>query len=174
VTPKGHSLYIVNNVIGAFRPTRKESDPNDDTFMPEFKKVTDLAREIIEREIIHAKSSFEDARMVDEVYENTEDKRLIILDEPMSWKKSLISKSEPIYVIHPKFGSGYAVRALPESEEGFESRKPFPAEWRSKRGAELEKACGVEGAEFCHTTGYLLGAKNKEAAIEIAKIALAS
>lgn len=52
------------------------------------------------------------------------------------------------------------------------SRLPFPQPWCGKEKEELERLSGVEDMKYCHRTGFLAGAKTKEAAIAFAHRAL--
>ena len=73
--------------------------------------------------------------------------------------------SEALYVVYPSTRGGYNAQAVPKAFDTQECKRPFPADWRGAR-AELAELTGIAGLDFCHIHGYLLGAENKEAAIE--------
>lgn len=50
----------------------------------------------------------------------------------------------------------------------------FPQSWRGRSMAELEKASGVAGAIFCHRSGHLAVADQRQSAILLSEIALRS
>jgi uncharacterized UPF0160 family protein len=175
MTPKGFRIYDLDKMVKSFIPTRKEDYKHEKTgfaYIDEFKIVVSIAKNILKNEIEKAELNIEDEVLAEKIYNETEDKRLIVLDDPISWQRVYCNKPEPIYVIHPKYVQGYAVRCVPKEIGSYDHRKFLPESWRAKRGEELEKITGVKGAEFCHKTGFLAGAKTKEAAIEMAKIAV--
>lgn len=60
----------------------------------------------------------------------------------------------------------YGIRSLNEgSEVDFSMRCPAPEAWRGLRGEELQKASGLPGLIFCHSTGFLTVADTAEHAM---------
>jgi len=53
-------------------------------------------------------------------------------------------------------------------------RKGLPETWRGVRGEMLANISGVPDASFCHTSGFIAGAKSKNGVLQMAKIALNS
>jgi len=139
----------------------------------DFMEAVKVAKEVLTKEIALAKKLVSDREKILNAYEESPDKRLIILDEDFEgWNDVLRSKPEPLYVIYPRPDKGFTLQAV--QEEGFKSRKPLPASWRGHEKARLEEITGVPGAIFCHREGFMATNKTKEAAEKLAEIALNS
>jgi len=166
---KGLSPYLLDNAFKALTPTWRDPENVDDTFA----RLLPLAQEILMREIKKAKYFFEDTELVKEAYRIAEDKRVIILEHPLAWKSVISRKREPIYVIHPNQMTGeWIVACVRKTPQSHENRKLLPQAWGGKRGAELEKVTGVQGAEACHNKRFIATAWSREAAIKLAQLAL--
>jgi uncharacterized UPF0160 family protein len=61
---------------------------------------------------------------------------------------------------------------VPTGEKPFETRINLPAAWRGLRDEELAVVCGVKDAVFCHNGLFIGGAKTKDGAIEMARVAI--
>lgn len=168
-TKKGLSPYLLDNAFKALTPTWRDEETVDDTFI----RLLPLAQEILIREIKKAQYFFEDTEIVKESYKNTEDKRIIVLEHPMAWKSVISRKKEPLFLIHPNQITGEwilaCVRKTPRSHE---NRKLLPQAWAGKRGEALEQVTGVKGAESCHNKRFIATAWTREAAMELAKMAV--
>ena len=84
----------------------------------------------------------------------------------------LIPELEALYVVYPRKGGSWGVRAIPKCLIGFESKKPLPQSWGGKGAIELAKLTGVEDAIFCHKGLFICVTETKEGAIKLAEIAL--
>lgn len=162
------NAWTFGSVVGLFQNDDRESVAQDKVFM----KTVLAAEQILLKIIEKTEKRFADKALVEDAYLKAEDKRIIILEKGMSWKKTLIEKSEPLFVIFPVAGEKYHIQAVPVEEGSFKSRKPFPAEWRGKTEPELERITGIKGLFFVHNSGFLAGVDNFEAAVAITKAAL--
>ncbi|MDB5254222.1 MAG: hypothetical protein JWL80_288 [Parcubacteria group bacterium] len=149
-----------------------DEDKDEDHQTAIFISTLPIATDILQRVILKASKNIKAAREIEEIYSNAEDKRLIILEKGLPWKKTLVLKPEPLYVVFPTFNGGWGIQAVPKSVIGFENRKSFPEAWAGKIDEELEKVTGVQGAKFCHNSLFYAVAENKEAALKLAEIAL--
>ncbi len=163
--------YTIGDFFSSFK-TIKDTEPELQTT---FMNMVALAQGVLTREINKSKVHAEERKIVEKVYSETQDKRIIDLTSFnigfSSYGKVLVKHNEPIYVIHPH-DVRFAVRALPLDMNTFENKKPFPESWRGKTGTEFEEASGVKGSFFAHKSGYLVVAVTKEAAIELANKSL--
>jgi len=161
--------YTFGDYLFSFNQTWLEKDNSLKTF--EF--AVSEAKKMLIREIKRAKDSVKAISIVKDIYEKTEDKRLIILDDVYSWRKVIESYPEPLFVVHPRVNDNtWGVATVGKLNSKFERRKYFPESWSGKKDEELEKITGILGAVFCHTGRFVAVAKSKEAAINLAKIAL--
>ncbi len=167
----GVDEYTIGNFFSSF----KTHTDTEEQLYKSFMDSVFVAQGILTREINKAQNRIEDKKAVEEVYQNTQDKRIIDLTTHnvgfSSFGSILLLHPEPIYVLHPH-GDKFAVRALPIDMNTFENKKAFPESWRGKTGAEFEGVSGVKGAHFAHKSGYLIIANSKEAALELAMKAL--
>lgn len=133
-------------------------DPNEYFF-----RAVDMAKFILENEIKSMHSTERAEQTVRDCLERQKN-GIVVLPKGMPWKAVLIP-SEALYVVYPSTRGGYNAQAVPKAFDTQECKRPFPADWRGAR-AELAELTGIAGLDFCHIHGYLLGAENKEAAIE--------
>lgn len=165
----GISTYDIADAVRAFVPTWREKDA--DTHAA-FLEAVSCAQRIIEREIACATSAVAGAEAVQRAYAAAEDKRLIVLDEDLSWKDILAQAPEPLYCVHPQNGVWrlYCVRDNPRQ---FVNRKDLPSAWAGLSDQELAAATGVADAVFCHRNRFMAVTKTREGALALAKLALA-
>ena len=164
------SPYFLQYFFFSMNPTWNENDLiNDEMF---FKSV-EIAKIILSREIIHAKSFVLAEEKIKEDYKNASDKRIIIFQEDFFYKSILNKFPEPLFVIYPRTDNiSWGVRAIREDIKSFKNRKNFPAEWGGLRDEELQKITGLEDVIFCHRALFLAVTKTKEGAIALAQKAL--
>lgn len=164
--------YIFHDVKEVFIPTWQETHRTlDDGFM----EFLPFARLILEREIVWARSIEEGEKVIRELYEGTEDKRIVVMDDNYPWEEALSSYPEPLYVVKPNSANNgnWSVKAVRGDVRGsFEDRKSLPAEWAGKTGDDLASATGVKDAVFCHNERYIAVAGSKEGALALAKQAV--
>ncbi len=166
------SPYMMHNFFGAMHPTWKENREDGDKI---FSKCVDIAKIILQREIVHAEHSIEAQNKVLEAYTAAQDKRIITLEKSYPYEYFLSTHKEPLFVIYPKEADKtWAVKAVREDLKGFKNKKNFPSVWAGLRDEELQKVTGVTDAVFCHRGLFLCVAKSKEGAIKLAQIALES
>lgn len=167
--------YSMSGIVGVFNNSWLEQNKNEDK---RFEKIVSLAKVIIKREIIQAKAFFKAETEIVEAYNNSSDKRLIVLENTYNRSdisKVLIHHPKPLYFIYPRSKkTGWKLEAVRKNFETFEPRKPLPANWAGLEGLDLAKVTGVSDVIFCHNALFLAEAKSKEGALELAKIALNS
>ena len=81
------------------RPTWKETDFNINEM---FLKGVEIAKIILQREIIYAQDTILADETILLIYKNTKDKRVIILDKNYVKKKILEKLPETLYIIYPR------------------------------------------------------------------------
>ncbi len=167
-----HSIspYFIQHFFLAMCPTLEEKNlDNDEMFL----KSVLIAKEVLSREIIHVKNALSSFKKVLSIYEKTEDKRILILNENFQNEVSLTKLKEPFFIIYPKSDDDlWGIRAVRENPRTFNNRKDFPKEWGGLRDEELQKITGVEDAVFCHKGLFLAVSKSKEGAVKLAELAL--
>ncbi len=167
------SPYSIQHFFYSMKPTWREEKVTDDE---RFLKCIAMAKEILSREIIQATDGVLAQDLVLSIYNNTQDKRIIVLDKHYPFEYTLNNFPEPLFVICPSrdVRNKWGIRALREDPKNFKSRKNFPESWAGLRNEELAKITGVTDAVFCHKNLFLSVAKSKEGAMKLAQIAVES
>jgi uncharacterized UPF0160 family protein len=167
---EGISPYTFADYLFAFNPTYFEKKQGS---LKAFEKAIAEAKKMFKREIKKTKDNLRSQKIVEKIYQETSDKRLIILNDEYSWQNVLGKYPEPLFVVKPSFESGtwhaYAVRSIGNR---FDSRLDFPESWGGMRDEELVKITGVADAVYCHKGRFIAVAKSKDGAIALAKLAL--
>lgn len=173
----GVSDYNISSILKAFYPTWKEDKSDIDIiFENEVARIIPL----LKREIKVAQDEVEGKKIILNDYNNSKDKRIIILSKPFHRylvRDVLPNFKEPLYYICPSGHSDeWKVETVSVNPETLESRKLFPESWRGLMDGsqELKDLTGVDDVFFCHKSGFLLHVKSKEGAIALANKALIS
>ena len=161
--------YVIGDFFDAFKPSWKESSENKDKI---FINMVSYAKNLLQREIIKNNDKLEAQSIVEKIYNESEDKRLIILDTYLPHDEVLSKFPEPLFVIFPRDNSYWAIQTIRNDRNSFIDRKSLPESWAGKIGEELEKITGVTGAVFCHNGRFMAVNKTKEGILQMAKIAL--
>jgi uncharacterized UPF0160 family protein len=138
-----------------------------------FFQALSLARDLIKREIKAAQVSVTSWQKVRDIYNASENKSIIVLEESLRWKRALIP-TDALFVIFPRTDGRWTARAVPKEINGFEVKKTFPLSWSGLSDGRLQGVSGVNEAFFCHRDCYLCVAATKEGAIKLAEKALNS
>ncbi len=170
---KGLRPFDVGLITSLYSPTWKEETENiNDIFV----KLVYYAKELLQRVIISMKDREEGEKHVLEAYENSEDKRLVILDNSRyPWGEVLSGLPEPIFVVYKNItDETWSIKGVRSDLFSFTPRKKLPEAWAGKTGEQLEKITGVAGSVFCHNARFMAVAKTKEGVLQMAQIALNS
>jgi uncharacterized UPF0160 family protein len=77
-----------------------------------------------------------------------------------------------LFVFHPR-ETDWCVTGIRKSGDSFEQRADLPAAWAGLTAEALAAVSRVADATFCHNGRFIAAAKTREAALEMAKIAVA-
>lgn len=164
--------YLIQDFFRVMRPTWRETNKNIDHM---FLKSVEIAKEILSREIIYAKDMVLADEMILSIYENTEDKRIIVLDKNYTKKEILEKLVETLFVVYPReTDNSWGVEAIRKDYKSFENKKSLPEAWAGLKDEPLQKVSGVTDAIFCHRALFMAVAGSKEGAIKLAQIAVES
>ena len=171
--------YYIQHLFLSMRPTWKEmlsAEINSkENLYKMFLKSVEIAKEVLTREIIQAEDAFLAEELVTNVYKNTKDKRIIVLEKDYPYEYTLHNFPEPLFVVYPRSSDGFwGVRSVKENPKTFINRKNLPKLWAGLREEELQNVTGVRDAIFCHRGLFLAVAETKEGAIKLAQIAVES
>lgn len=168
--------YLVQNVFFALEPAWEEKGW---TIEEGFNEALMLAKKILRREIIRAQQEEKALKVMQAIYERAEDKRIVVCDDGRLWSRTLLYKyferlPEVMYFVRRHENGTWQVAGTVDDHRGFVVRKPFPEAWGGKRGEELAHITGVVDALFCHRGLFMVVARSKEGALQLAQAALAS
>lgn len=171
---EGVSPFTMSDFIYHLNPTWKEGS---DSIKESFLGAVKFAKSILEREIKRTKDNLEEFKIAEKIikqkYEETEDKRIIVLEEDIPWKEIINKFKEPLFVVTKnETDKTWRVYGVRDDMSSFKNRKDFPESWAGKEKEELAIVSGVKDAIFCHTARFVCSAKTFEGAMEMAKIAV--
>lgn len=163
--------FTISRVIEAFNPMWDEPDRHPDDA---FDDACRMATQVLQNEIRKVRGREKARAIVEEALRNSAGLPYVLLEIGVPWQEMVVERSNALYVIHPASNGSWRVRAVPTRPGSFELRQSLPPSWAGKEGEALVAASGVEGATFCHKERFLAGAKTREAAEQLARIAVAS
>ncbi len=160
---------ILQFIVAMFRPTWKGGATYDERFV----ELVDFLRRMLELTIQVQRDVAEGGKIVEEAYQQAEDKRLVVVDGPYPWHDVLAAHPEPLYVVKPKNQNTYwEVECVRDNPHGFTNRKDLPEAWAGTFEHNFPNVSGVPDAIFCHNRRYIAVAKTKEGALRLAQMAL--
>ncbi len=165
--------FLMHDVLNSYHATWKEEDDWDRRFL----LAVDFAMSVLSRRIEYTKALVEAEIIIDDTYNKTLDKRIVVIDEKYDFGRELVNRvlskySEPLYgVLYRHDYKNWQVVAM-RNGNGFSLKKPLPGNWLAKRDLELAESCGVKDAIFCHRGGFMCVVETKEGAIALATKAL--
>ena len=163
------SPYNLQYFFYSMVPTWRETNiTNDEMF---FESI-EIAKKVLQREIIQARDIITSEEAIAEIYKNTEDKQILIFDKNYPSAEVLQGFPEPLYAVYPRVDNTWGVKAIRNDIKSFKNRKDFPVSWAGLKDKELQTVTGVNDAIFCHRALFLAVAQSKEGARKLAELAI--
>lgn len=158
----------------AIHTLRKAADKKGKDLDKAFMESVHLAKEIIKGEITIAKSYIEGEKETLKAIDDQGQPEILLLDRYVEWEDAVSKFNNIKFVVYPeRTGSGWRAETARDDIENYNSdRGAFPKNWRGVRDQDLAQMSGIRDAVFCTNGGWLAGAKSKEGAIEMVKMAL--
>jgi uncharacterized UPF0160 family protein len=98
-----------------------------------------------------------------------------VLELPMGMPfRSAIEKAGAdhlLFVVHPR-ETDWTLTGIRREPEGFALRADLPEAWAGLTDAAFEAASGVPGSRFCHNARFIAVAADREAALQLATLAV--
>ena len=160
--------YDIGELFGSFLPTWKEKAD----FNKAFFEVFEIAKKILQREILREKHKKVAKKFIVKAYKSAEDKRIIEIPGRIPWRETITQYKEPLFVITQGPDGKWLVLTIRDDPHSFENRKDLPKSWGGLQDKELVKITGVPDAIFCHKNIFIAVAKTHEGALALAKLAL--
>ena len=138
-----------------------------------FQTALTIARAFVEARIARSAAKLRAEAIVLEAIAKAGASRILELPMGMPFRPAVVKAGADHlwFVINPR-GSDWVIGGIRKSEDGFEQRADLPASWAGLTGAALEAASGVKGALFCHNGRFIAAAANRDAALELVRIAV--
>jgi uncharacterized UPF0160 family protein len=179
VLPKFKNVYpyVAERAFLVYQPSWKEDQNNvDRVFLEQVENIMQL----LKREIQVALDNAEGARLIQESYKKSKDKRIVEIGSNFPrylYQKVLSHYPEPVYVVYKSaHGESWKVEAV-SKRDTMESRLPFPKKWRGvvneTARMNAKRVTGIEGIIFVHDSGFLANLDSRDHAYEFAHKALA-
>lgn len=138
-----------------------------------FATALTIARAFVEARVARNAAKLRAEGIVANAIRQAGDSRILELPMGMPFRPTVVKAGADHlwFVINPR-GKDWSIGGIRKSEDGFELRADLPAAWAGLSDAALEAASGVPGALFCHNGRFIAAAATREAALEMAQIAV--
>ncbi len=162
------SPVTIGSLVDWFRPAYGE----EQNFDERFGQAVEWGQDLLEKLLARAQGSLRAEQKAVEVYAASDDPRLLVMDEFIPLGKQAEAMTGLLFHVYPDINGMWRIKAIRKQKGSFENRKDLPASWAGLTGAELQALTSVSDAEFCHNALFIAGARTKEGAIKMAKLAL--
>lgn len=158
-------------LLGSLKPVFDDLSPTaeDDAFLT----ALPVARSFVEAQIRNSTAKARAQGIVLEAIAKAGPSPILELPMGMPYRSALdlAEADHMLFVIHPR-GDDWTLNGIKLSNDTFAQRADLPAAWAGLSDADLEAACGVKGAKFCHNARFIAVASTREAIWEMAEIAV--
>ncbi|MBQ6323492.1 MAG: MYG1 family protein [Bacilli bacterium] len=162
-----YKVKTLSGVIKLFNPSYEAFQSESEQFL----KAVNLAKTIIEEELLYINGKVIADKKVQEILDECDgSEKYLILDEYLPYEEVLLNHEKAanvLFVAFPSNRGGYAVKTLPKSVEDKTARLEFPEEWKGLTGTELEEVSGIKGLRFCHSARFIINCENIDTVYEV-------
>jgi uncharacterized UPF0160 family protein len=158
-------------LLETLKPVFDETDPEADD--RGFHTALAIARSFVEARIGQSAAKLRAEALVHQAIVDTGEGRVLELPMGMPFRPAIVKAGADhlLFVVHPR-EKDWCLTGIRRAQEGFELRADLPAAWAGLTNGDLEAACGVEGASFCHNGRFIAAAATREAALAMAALAV--
>jgi uncharacterized UPF0160 family protein len=158
-------------LLETLKPVFDETDPAAEDRA--FHAALSIARSFVEASIARSAAKLRAEAVVQRAIEAAGQGRVLELPMGMPFSPAIVKAGADhlLFVVHPR-DKDWCLTTIRRANEGFEVRADLPAAWAGLTNGDLEAACGVEGASFCHNGRFIAAAKTREAALAMAEFAV--
>lgn len=159
-------------LLETLKPVFDDKEPGADDRA--FHEALAIARGFVEASIRQAAAKLRAESIVLRAITAAGDGRVLELPMGMPFRPGIVKAGAEhlLFVVHPR-DTDWCLTGIRRSSDGFELRADLPAAWAGLTGDALAAVCGVAGATFCHNGRFIAAATTREAALEMARIAVA-
>ena len=158
-------------LLETLKPVFDETDPEAED--RGFQNALGIARSFVEARIGQSAAKLRAEALVHQAIVATGEGRILELPMGMPFRPAIVKAGADhlLFVVHPR-DKDWCLTGIRRADQGFELRADLPAAWAGLTNGELEAACGVKGASFCHNGRFIAAAKTREAALAMAELAV--
>ncbi|MGZ2484383.1 uncharacterized UPF0160 family protein [Rhizobium pisi] len=158
-------------LLETLKPVFDDRDPEADDRA--FHAALAVARSFVEAKIAQSAAKLRAEALVHRAILDTGEGRVLELPMGMPFRPAIVKAGADhlLFVVHPR-EKDWCVTGIRRGDEGFELRADLPVAWAGLTNGELEAACGVSGASFCHNGRFIAAARTREAALAMAELAV--
>lgn len=148
-------------------------DPDPEALERAFGEALAIARSFLEANIAGSAAKLRAEDIVLKAVAEAGESRVLELPMGMPFRSAVMKSGADhlLFVVHPR-DKDWCLTGIRRTDEGFELRADLPAAWAGLTNGDLEKACGVEGASFCHNGRFIAAATTRDAVLAMAEIAV--
>jgi uncharacterized UPF0160 family protein len=159
----------VSTVVEAFNVTFAESDREE---TEAFLHAVGMASTVLARVCVQAHAAVSAGQIVAAAARAAADPRILVLDTRVPWEDAVfdLGLDRLLYVVRPA-GDAWTCGAVPPERGSFDQRRPLPDPWAGLRDAAFAGASGVSDATFCHPARFVCGARSRDGAVALARLA---
>lgn len=159
-------------LLETLKPVFDNDSPDADDLA--FHGALAIARSFVEASIAGRAAKLRAEAQVRRAIETAGESRVLELPRGMPFRAAIVKAGADhlLFVVHPR-EKDWCVTGIRRADEGFELRADLPAAWAGLTNGELEAACGIKGATFCHNGRFIAAAETREAALAMADLAVA-
>jgi uncharacterized UPF0160 family protein len=158
-------------LLETLKPVFDETDPAAEDRA--FHAALTIARSFVEASIARSAAKLRAEAVVRRAIEAAGQGRVLELPMGMPFRPAIVKAGADhlLFVVHPR-DKDWCLTTIRRADEGFEARADLPAAWAGLTNGDLEAACGVEGASFCHNGRFVAAAKTRTAALAMGELAV--
>lgn len=158
-------------LLETLKPDFDETDPEAETRA--FHAALTIARAFAEARVQRSAAKLRAESIVLAAIAAAGPGRVLELPQGMPFRPAIVKARADhlLFVVHPR-QQDWCVTGIRSSDDGFALRADLPAGWAGLTAADLEAATGVPGAGFCHNGRFIAAAKTREAAMQMASLAV--
>ncbi len=158
-------------LLEMLKPDFDETDPAAETRA--FQTGLTIARAFVEARVSRSAAKLRAEGVVALAIVAAGAGRVLELPMGMPFRPAIVKAGADhlLFVVHPR-DKDWCVTGIRRADDGFELRADLPAAWAGLTNADLEAACGIPGATFCHNGRFIAAAKTRDAALAMADLAV--
>jgi uncharacterized UPF0160 family protein len=160
-----------STLVESWNPTFAEENRDENGA---FLDAAELALQVISRTCARAHAAALAVATVAEAARRAEHPAILVLEHRLPWEDAVfeLGLSDILYVVRPA-GRDWTCSAVPPEKGSFAQKRPLPDAWAGLRDEALASLTQVADATFCHPARFVCGARSRDGAVALAKIAAA-